>query len=25
MSFLQGLGQGTANVLYLFLGYYQVC
>jgi amino acid transporter len=22
---LQGLGQGTANVLYLFLGYYQVC
>ncbi|MEN6534852.1 MAG: amino acid permease [Bryobacteraceae bacterium] len=25
MSFFQGLGQGTANVLYLFLGYYQVC
>jgi amino acid transporter len=25
MSLLQGLGQGTANVLYLFLGYYQVC
>ncbi len=25
MSFMQGLGQGTANVLYLFLGYYQVC
>lgn len=25
MDFLQGLGQGTANVLYLFLGYYQVC
>jgi amino acid transporter len=25
MNFLQGLGQGTANVLYLFLGYYQVC
>lgn len=25
MGFLQGLGQGTANVLYLFLGYYQVC
>lgn len=24
-SFWQGLGQGTANVLYLFLGYYQVC
>ncbi len=24
-DFLQGLGQGTANVLYLFLGYYQVC
>ncbi len=23
--FFQGLGQGTANVLYLFLGYYQVC
>jgi amino acid transporter len=23
--FWQGLGQGTANVLYLFLGYYQVC
>lgn len=25
LSFMQGLGQGTANVLYLFLGYYQVC
>jgi amino acid transporter len=25
LRFLQGLGQGTANVLYLFLGYYQVC
>lgn len=25
VNFLQGLGQGTANVLYLFLGYYQVC
>jgi len=25
VDFLQGLGQGTANVLYLFLGYYQVC
>jgi len=25
LSFFQGLGQGTANVLYLFLGYYQVC
>ena len=25
LGFLQGLGQGTANVLYLFLGYYQVC
>jgi amino acid transporter len=24
-GFLQGLGQGTANVLYLYLGYYQVC
>jgi amino acid transporter len=24
-TFLQGLGQGTANVLYLYLGYYQVC
>jgi len=24
-NFFQGLGQGTANVLYLFLGYYQVC
>lgn len=24
-DFLQGMGQGTANVLYLFLGYYQVC
>lgn len=24
-DFLAGLGQGTANVLYLFLGYYQVC
>jgi len=24
-AFLQGLGQGTAEVLYLFLGYYQVC
>jgi amino acid transporter len=25
LNFLQGLGQGTAQVLYLFLGYYQVC
>ncbi|UCF37320.1 MAG: amino acid permease, partial [Acidobacteriota bacterium] len=25
LDFMQGLGQGTANVLYLFLGYYQVC
>jgi len=25
LNFFQGLGQGTANVLYLFLGYYQVC
>lgn len=25
LNFIQGLGQGTANVLYLFLGYYQVC
>ncbi len=25
LDFFQGLGQGTANVLYLFLGYYQVC
>ena len=25
LNFVQGLGQGTANVLYLFLGYYQVC
>lgn len=24
-DFVQGLGKGTANVLYLFLGYYQVC
>jgi len=24
-NFLGGLGQGTANVLYLYLGYYQVC
>jgi amino acid transporter len=24
-DFVQGLGQGSANVLYLFLGYYQVC
>jgi amino acid transporter len=24
-DFAQGLGQGTAQVLYLFLGYYQVC
>jgi amino acid transporter len=24
-SYLGGLGQGTANVLYLYLGYYQVC
>lgn len=24
-DFIQGLGQGSANVLYLFLGYYQVC
>ncbi|MCL5743696.1 MAG: amino acid permease, partial [Acidobacteria bacterium] len=25
LHFFRGLGQGTANVLYLFLGYYQVC
>ncbi len=25
LDYLGGLGQGTANVLYLFLGYYQVC
>lgn len=25
LDFLQGMGKGTANVLYLFLGYYQVC
>ena len=25
LGFIQGLGQGTAEVLYLFLGYYQVC
>lgn len=25
LDFVQGLGQGSANVLYLFLGYYQVC
>ena len=25
LNWFQGLGQGTANVLYLFLGYYQVC
>jgi len=25
LDFFQGLGKGTANVLYLFLGYYQVC
>ena len=25
LDFFQGLGQGTANVLYMFLGYYQVC
>jgi amino acid transporter len=25
LNFFQGLGEGTANVLYLFLGYYQVC
>lgn len=25
LDFLKGLGQGTANVLYLYLGYYQVC
>lgn len=24
-GFLQGLGEGSAEVLYLFLGYYQVC
>ncbi|HEX9858102.1 MAG TPA: amino acid permease, partial [Paracoccaceae bacterium] len=24
-NFIQGLGQGSAQVLYLFLGYYQVC
>lgn len=24
-SFFQGLGEGSAEVLYLFLGYYQVC
>ena len=25
LAFLQGLGEGSAEVLYLFLGYYQVC
>ena len=25
LDFMQGLGKGTAEVLYLFLGYYQVC
>jgi amino acid transporter len=25
LDFFQGLGKGTAEVLYLFLGYYQVC
>lgn len=25
LGFVQGLGQGSAQVLYLFLGYYQVC
>ena len=25
LNFVQGLGQGSAQVLYLFLGYYQVC
>jgi amino acid transporter len=25
LNFFQNLGQGTAQVLYLFLGYYQVC
>ncbi len=25
LSFLTGLGEGSAEVLYLFLGYYQVC
>ena len=25
LDFLQGLGKGTAEVLYLYLGYYQVC
>jgi amino acid transporter len=25
LNFIQGLGQGSALVLYLFLGYYQVC
>ncbi len=25
LQFLQGLGEGSAEVLYLFLGYYQVC
>jgi amino acid transporter len=25
LNFIQGLGQGSAQVLYLFLGYYQVC
>ena len=25
LSWFQNLGKGTANVLYLFLGYYQVC
>jgi len=24
-NWIRGVGQGTANVLYLFLGYYQVC
>ena len=25
LEWIRGLGEGTANVLYLFLGYYQVC
>jgi amino acid transporter len=25
LNYIQGLGNGTAQVLYLFLGYYQVC
>ena len=25
LKYLQGLGQGTANILYLLLGYFQIC